>query len=241
MTSARHRPLVVVAHGTRDPDGPRVLEDLVARVRSRLPGVDVHLAYVDVIGPTLRDVLAELVRDVPAEADRVDAVVVPLFLASGYHVRVDIPQAVTSTGVRAAVTPALGPDVEVVAAVADRLAEAGHREGDAVVLAAAGSSDPDALAEVEAAARMLGTSLGASVTVGYAATATPSVHDAVATARTDAPTGRVAVASYLLAPGLFQRRLDEAGGDVVAGPIGAHPRVVDLIVRRYTDGYADAG
>jgi sirohydrochlorin ferrochelatase len=43
------------------------------------------------------------------------------------------------------------------------------------------------------------------------------------------------VASWLLAPGLFQRSLAEAGADVVAAPIGAHPRLVDLILRRYYD------
>lgn len=226
--------LVVVAHGTRDPEGPRVLEALASRVRERLPEVDVRLAYVDVIGPTLHEVLAGVAGG---------AVIVPLFLASGYHVRVDVPGAVRDTGVGAVVTPALGSDADVIAAVADRVREAGFVGGDVVVLAAAGSSDPDALAEVDAAAAALSRVLGAELIVGYAATATPTVHDAVAAARAGAPDSRVAVASYLLAPGLFQRRLDEAGGDVVAGPIGVHPRLVDLVVRRYREaapGITDA-
>lgn len=222
-------PLVAVAHGTRDPDGPRVLDALVTLVRTRLPGVDVRLAYVDVIGPTLPDVLA----DVDASSAHDDVVIVPMFLASGYHVRVDIPDMVANMSPSAVVAPALGPDDAVVAAVADRLREARYRSGDAVVLAAAGSSDPAALDEVGLAARSLGDRLGEPVTIGYAATAGPTVHEAVVAARAGTPTGRVAVASYLLAPGLFQRRLDEAGADVVAGPIGAHPRVVDLVVERY--------
>jgi len=200
-----------------------------------LPQVDVHLAYVDVIGPTLSDVLGAM----PSAGDRstgdVDAVVLPYFLASGYHVRVDVPAAVRASGISASVPPALGTSIEVIEAVADRALEGGFRSGDSVVLAAAGSSDPDALAEAQQAGHALSTRLGTDVTVGYASTATPTVHDAVAAARSARPDGRVALASFLLAPGLFQQRLDEAGADVVADPIGTHPRIVDLVVRRYTE------
>jgi len=47
----------------------------------------------------------------------------------------------------------------------------------------------------------------------------------------------VAVASYLLAEGLFQGRLREAGADVVAAPLGLHPAVIRLACsrRRYAD------
>jgi sirohydrochlorin ferrochelatase len=51
---------------------------------------------------------------------------------------------------------------------------------------------------------------------------------------------RVAVASWLLAPGQFQSRLDECGADVVGGPIAAHPAVVGLIARRYREALAAA-
>ncbi|EHR49286.1 hypothetical protein SacmaDRAFT_0993, partial [Saccharomonospora marina XMU15] len=40
---------------------------------------------------------------------------------------------------------------------------------------------------------------------------------------------------WLLAPGLFQRRLAGAGADVVAAPLGAHPAVVDLVLRRHAE------
>ena len=230
-------PLVIAAHGTRDPEGPRALAVLADRVREQLPAVGVHVAYVDVVGPTLHDVLGNLPAAAAAGSpvDAVDAVVLPYFLTSGYHVRVDVPAAVRGSGIAASVTPALGTSDEVIEAVAERALEGGFRSGDSVVLAAAGSADPDALAEVEQAARALATVLDAVVTTGYAATATPTVHDAVAAARSADPDNRVALASYLLAPGLFQQRLDEAAADVVAAPIGSHPRIVDLVVRRYND------
>lgn len=199
-----------------------MLERLLDGVRAKLPGADVRIAYVDVIGPTLEEVLRSLEGR---------AVVVPMFLASGYHVRVDVPQAVAAAGGHAVVTPALGPDGAVVAAVAARLREAGPLP-DAVVLAAAGSSDADALAEVETAAGVLSALLGREVVAGYVTTATPSVAEAVASLRA-AGHATVGVASYLLAPGLFQRRLADAGADLVAATIGPHDEVATLIATRY--------
>ncbi|SEF12441.1 sirohydrochlorin chelatase [Jiangella alba] len=217
--------LIAVAHGTRAPEGPVVLESLLAGVRTLLPGVDVRVAYVDVIGPTLSSVLASV-------PDGSRAVVVPMFLASGYHVRVDVPSAVAADGGRAIVTPALGPDPAVVAAVEARLRSASPDLPSAVVLAAAGSSDESALAEVSVAASLLASALARPVVPAFVTTASPPVPDAVASLRA-AGHPRVGVASYLLAPGLFQQRLDASGADVVAPPIGPHPLVAALIAERY--------
>lgn len=224
-------PLVAVAHGTRNPVGPVVLDELLDRVRSQLPDVEVLLSYVDVIGPMLEDVLRELGDD--------SSVVVPLFLASGYHVRVDVPQAVEMTGGHAVVTPALGPDDAVIAVVAERLFAAGPTP-DSVVLAAAGSSDGDALAEVETASRRLSSNIKREVTPAYVTTAAPAVPDAVAAQR-EKGASSVGIASYLLAPGLFQARLLEAGADVVGDSIGAHDAVADLIVSRYQASAVSTG
>ncbi len=45
--------------------------------------------------------------------------------------------------------------------------------------------------------------------------------------------GPVAVAAYLLAPGLFHDRLWLSSGTWVSGPLGDHPAVADLIVDRF--------
>jgi sirohydrochlorin ferrochelatase len=204
--------LVLAAHGTRSPAGTSVIESLAALVQERVD-LPVVVAYADVISPSVTDVL-----DGPA-------VVVPAFLASGYHVRVDIPRQIAASG-RSDVlmAEALGPDPLVVEAARARLREAGGRPGDRIVLAAAGSSDPRALADVRAAARLLGASA-----VGYVATARPRVPDVV-----DGLRGRrAAVASWLLAPGAFHGSLAACGADVVSEPIGAHPLVVDVLLRRF--------
>jgi sirohydrochlorin ferrochelatase len=118
----------------------------------------------------------------------------------------------------------------------DRLVKAGWRVDDDVILAAAGSRDPLAQKEIAFAATMLSVLVGSQVSVAFAApcrdgSGFPSVPDAVARAR-QAGARRVAVASYLLAEGLFQGRLRKSGADTVSEPLGLHPAVVRLACRR---------
>lgn len=215
--------LVLVAHGTRDPAGAVVVEAIADALRIRLGRARVEVAYADVRGPSVTDVLSAV--DGPV-------VVVPAFLAAGYHVRVDVPEQIERSGqVAVTVTEPLGPARSVVSAVHDRLSASGWRPGDAVVLAAAGSSDRRALADVRRAARQLEALTGGPVRIGYITAARPSVAEAVAASRTGG--GRVAVASWLLAPGLFHRWLADAEADIVSAPIGAHPLLVELIAWRY--------
>jgi sirohydrochlorin ferrochelatase len=218
-------PLVLVAHGSRDDAAHACVEEIVDAVRVALPGVDLRLGYVDVRGPKVADAVAGLDR----------AVVVPAFLASGYHVRTDLPAQLAdcmASPERFPVTPAIGPDSGLARGARARLAEAGWQYGDAVVLAAAGSSDPAALAEVRAAGRMLAAEVGRKVRVGFVATATPRVDAVVADLRA-AGERRITIASWLLAPGIFHTRLAATGADVVAAPLGAHPDVVATVVARY--------
>jgi sirohydrochlorin ferrochelatase len=100
------------------------------------------------------------------------------------------------------------------------------------VLAAAGSSDPQAAEEIKAQANLLASELGVPVIVGYAAAGRPTVSEAVADLRrrTSQP---VAVATYLLAPGQFHDRVVQSGADWVTAPLGDHPAVAALIIDRY--------
>jgi sirohydrochlorin ferrochelatase len=215
--------LLLVAHGTPDPAGAVVTERVTAQAATAL-GVRVAPCFVDVRRPSPADALAEL----PGPC-----VVLPMFLAAGYHVRVDVPAQLAATGRRDVLLgQAFGPDPALVTAAADRLAEAGAGAGDAVVLAMAGSSDPYAQADGAKAAHRLGRALGRPVTLATIATGGPRVGEAVATLRA-AGAQRVAVASWLLAPGLFQQHLDECDADVVAAPLADHPAVLNLIVNRY--------
>ncbi|WP_280509673.1 sirohydrochlorin chelatase [Nocardia farcinica] len=228
--------LVLVAHGTRSTRGVEMIAALAEAVSRELRGPVVRTAFVDVLGPSP----AEVLRDLRATAPGTPAVVIPAFLASGYHVYQDVPREVAESAHPAAtVTPAMGPDPALARIMALRVRAAGWRPGDAVVVAAAGSSDPRARADVRRAAALLAEQLHAPVRIGYVATGAPRVPEAVADLR-DSGADRVFVASYLLAHGLFQQRLHEAGADGVAAPIGVHPAVVRLLAERYRSAAAES-
>lgn len=220
--------LVLVAHGTRSRIGVETVAELAAAVAERVGPV--CTAFVDVLGPSPTEVLRALCE--PTRRT-VPAVVVPAFLASGYHVHTDVPRGVRDSGhPRVMVTRALGPHPVLARVLERRLRESGWRTGDAVVLAAAGSSDPRARHDVHRAAAMLSARVRREVPVAYIATGTPTVPETVRRLRA-AGERRVFVASYLLAPGLFHARLGQAGADGVTEPLGAHDAIADLLAERY--------
>ncbi|GAA0530304.1 sirohydrochlorin chelatase [Saccharopolyspora thermophila] len=209
-------PLLLVAHGTRDPAGPLVVEQLADAVSARLR-VSVHVAYVDVIGPTVEEALRGI--DGPVIA-------LPAFLAAGYHVRIDLPEQIAATGREDVTTCApLGPDPQIAEAMLQRLVAAGWQPGQRVLFAAAGSSDERALGDVRTAARQLGRRCGQWLSPSHVTAAQPLIEQICRPGDFVAP--------YLLAPGLFHRRLAALPVAGVAEPIGAHPRVLELIARRY--------
>jgi sirohydrochlorin ferrochelatase len=215
--------LLGVAHGTRDPAGTRDTTALLAAVRVLLPDVRVEVAYVELTEPSVPAALADLPGPV---------VVVPLLLSTGYHVKVDLPRMLAAAGTAAVLAPALGPDPLLAEALHDRLLQAGWRTGDAVILAAAGSSDPAATADTETVAQLLGERIGAPVGTGYASASAPTVAEAVAVVRAGRA-DRVAVASYLLAAGHFHRVVAAAGADLTTEPLRDHSALARLVVQRY--------
>ncbi|WP_258933920.1 hypothetical protein [Nesterenkonia pannonica] len=84
---------------------------------------------------------------------------------------------------------------------------------------------------------MLADHLGVPVTASYLSFAEPTVHQAVEQARADSPGGRVAIASYLLAPGYFQGLLRRQGADVVAKPLLLEGSVPDGIPELVLDRF----
>ncbi|MGY1709737.1 sirohydrochlorin chelatase [Geodermatophilus sp. SYSU D00758] len=220
--------LVACAHGTRNPTGRRLVAELALAARALRPGLQTTAAFVDVQPPTVADVVAGL-----SGAGR-SAVVVPVLLSGGYHVHVDIARAVD--GVAGAVAArALGPDPRLAEVLHDRLEQAGADPRDpltAVVLAAAGSSDPRSVADVEDTADLLQRTWAGPVTTGYGSAARPPVPEAVAAARR-AGAERVVVAAYLLAPGHFHDKLGGAGADAVTAPLLPDERVAAVLLDRY--------
>ncbi|WP_344443116.1 CbiX/SirB N-terminal domain-containing protein, partial [Kitasatospora nipponensis] len=126
--------LLAVAHGTRDAEGVAATEALVTRVRELRPELRVERCYLDLVAPSLPRALAHLDGEV---------VVVPLLLGAGYHVHVDIPQALAAVPhLRARVARALGPHPLLADVLTERVADDLEVAEDVpVVLAAARSTD----------------------------------------------------------------------------------------------------
>ncbi|WP_353951643.1 sirohydrochlorin chelatase [Knoellia sp. S7-12] len=223
-----HTAVVLVAHGTRDARGSETVRRLAGRVGESLPSQEVALAYVDVQEPLVDDVLDDVMTR------HASVVVVPLLLSRGFHVDVDIANAVAAHHGSRAVAP-LGPDPMLAALMAAHLQASGVAPGTHVVMAAAGSSRAVAAEDVESAADQLAEEWDAPVTVAYAAGTQPSVPDAVAAARA-AGASTVAVASYLLAEGFFHDRLADAGADIVTPPLGDDDATVAVILSRLSQG-----
>jgi sirohydrochlorin ferrochelatase len=236
--------LLAVAHGTREAEGVATTEALVARVRTLRPELRVECCYLDLVSPSLPEALARL---------RGEVVLVPLLLGAGYHVRVDIPAALADAPhLRARVARPLGPDPLLAEALTDRLDEAGWRAPtppSALVLAAAGSTDPAANADTVAMARLLRDRLRQdplrqdplpqpAVVPAYLCAAGPTPAEAVAALRAEGHE-RVAVAEYLLGPGFFARRAARSGACLASAPLGVHDALARLVTLRYDETVAD--
>jgi sirohydrochlorin ferrochelatase len=264
-SSANLPPLVAVAHGSKDPRATATITSLVGLVRSQaaargLIGLDVREAFLDHCAPSLAAALAGAAdaagasrggeRSVPTghhphplRASR-DVVLVPLLLTAAYHSKSDIPAQVAAAAAtlprcQVRQTAILGPHPLVIAGLERRLAEAAVSASEtSVVLAAAGSSDPQANEMVATlAARWQAAGRWRRVVPAYASASSPSPAEAVRALHARFPRHRVVVATYLLAPGYFADKIEaqalEAGAVAVSAPLGAIPEVANVIIDRY--------
>jgi sirohydrochlorin ferrochelatase len=235
--------LIALAHGSRDPRSARTITALIAEVKQQRPDLRVERAFLELAKPNFQAVVDRLVK---AGFDEI--VVVPLLLTEAYHANVDVPEAIAEAtarheGLRIRATAVLGLETCFLEVLDERLREALKisrvRELDALVLAAAGTSDPLANQAVARLARLWGTHHKLPVTAAYASSAPPATGEAVRAFRAE---GRrhIAVGSLFLAPGLLPDRAAElaieAGAVAVSEPLGAHPEVARTILARYAVG-----
>lgn len=117
--SAAKAGLILFAHGARDPRWAAPFQAVAARVRERRPGVEVRLAFLELMTPDLAGAGADL-----AAAGCADVAVLPLFLGAGGHVRNDLPKLVDALrdahpGMRWSLLPPVGELPSVIDAMAD--------------------------------------------------------------------------------------------------------------------------
>lgn len=233
--------LVALAHGDRDPRSTKTITTLIDEVREQRPDLRVEKAFLGGSRWEFQKVVDRLVK---AGFDEV--VVVPLLLSDPPPT--EVTDAVAEATARypelkVRVTATLGLEACFLEVLDVRMREALKasrvRELDALVLAAAGSTDPLANQAVARLARLWGTHHKLPVTAAYAASAPPATGEAVRAFRGE---GRrhIAVASLFLTPGpLVDRATElalEAGAVAVSEPMGAHPEVARTILARYAVG-----
>jgi sirohydrochlorin ferrochelatase len=207
--------LLLVAHGTASPAGSATTARLVDDLRAARPDVVVDVCFLDVAEPRLA-----------ASLDERPTVAVPLLLSTGYHVQSDIPAAVAAHP-QVRVARHLGPHALLADALIDRLGPL--PAGATVALVGAGSSRPEAAAELTGMTALLGERLGRPVP---ALNLGQDMREALT-----ALSRPVHVATYLLAEGQFLTNLRQAADGLaeVAAPIGNHRALVELVWQRFAE------
>lgn len=229
--------LVVIAHGSRDPRHAATVHALVRRVRAQRPGLRVETGFLDFNVPSVQGVLNSLA----AEGVR-DVVALPLLLTRAFHAKSDIPAVLRQAPSRLRIRQAevLGPSPLLTAALERRLYEAGLTPADksrtGVVLASAGSTDPEAIAVIADIAREWRHTGWCAVRPAFASASLPRTEDAVRELRA-LGCERVAVAPYVLAPGFLPDRIARGaeGADVLADVLGPAPEVARVLLERYDE------
>jgi sirohydrochlorin cobaltochelatase len=112
--------IVLIAHGSRDPDWSRPFERIAASLARKLPAVAVGLAYLE-HGPSLEESVSALVAKGVASIR-----VIPVFLGQGGHVKEDLPRLVAQSGrpgLKLSLEKAIGEQQPVIEAIAGAISD----------------------------------------------------------------------------------------------------------------------
>ncbi|MEV8393025.1 MULTISPECIES: sirohydrochlorin chelatase [unclassified Streptomyces] len=234
--------LLVIAHGSRDPRHAATVGALAGRLRSLRPGLRVETGFLDFNAPSVPQLLDRLALE-----DVRDVIALPLLLTRAFHAKSDIPAVLREASarhprLRIRQAEVLGPSPLLTDALERRLYEAGLTPADkgstGVVLASAGSSDPEAIAVIADIAREWRHTGWCAVRPAFASASLPRTEDAVRALRAEG-VRQVAVAPYVIAPGFLPDRIAagarEGGAQILAGVLGAAPELARLLLRRYDE------
>jgi sirohydrochlorin cobaltochelatase len=113
--------IVLVAHGSRDPEWSRPFERIAASLARRLPATSIGLAYLE-HGASLEETVVALAAKGVASIR-----VVPVFLGQGGHVKDDLPRLVSQcarAGLELRLEKPIGEQSEVIEAIAEVISAA---------------------------------------------------------------------------------------------------------------------
>ncbi len=243
--------LLMIAHGTRNPDVAAEVERLVGLVRERLQ-TPVAMAWVewDLIEPAPVDAVGTLLDE---GADRL--VTLPLLAFAAGHAKTDVPEELSRIADAYPDLPrhhgavvGLHPSLLEFARrrVADARASAGHAPDvgtdEALLVTGPGSSDPDANGDLAKAGRFLAETTGHRwAEIAFAGVSWPKADEALARMHA-AGARRVTRFSWSLLAGVLEKRVDDMVAGVTdqvdlevldAGRFGPNGALTDAVADRY--------
>jgi len=251
MSNSDHTALLLIGHGTDDPDGLAEYRQMATLVGERLNTV-VQPCFLELADPPIAQAIDDCVR---AGFRRI--VALPLLLGAAGHQKNDIPVALNQARIRypdldIRYGAPLGVQYTILQAVADRT-EAAYasvaatipREKTALALIGRGSSDPDSNSDVARMARLLWEGRGFGwVEYGFYSVTRP---DVATTIRNCVALGveQIIVIPYLLFTGRIHQRITQqvdmarqqypATRILLAHHLGLHDGVVRAIAQRYEE------
>jgi sirohydrochlorin cobaltochelatase len=107
--------IVLLGHGSKDPEWSQPFEKIAVSLGKRLPAVSVFLAYLE-HGPSLEEAVVALMAK-----GALSIRVIPLFLGAGGHVKQDLPRLVAEARrpeVNLILDKPIGEQPEVIEAIA---------------------------------------------------------------------------------------------------------------------------
>ncbi len=220
--------VLLVGHGSKDPEGNKEFETFAARAGMRHCMLD----YIEPSLPTALSLLA-------AEGVR-DLAVIPYFLFAGGHVKQDIPGHIQAAAAKypkmnIRLGRHLGLEPALFQASAARL---GSIENRKVLLVGRGSLHPDPIRDMAALTQALQTRIGhAEIDHCFIALAPPYLPTGIARMR-EASGDVPIVLPYFLFTGVLVKRIiqiSEAQGCEVRPHLGAHEALLHLLHQRKTE------
>ncbi len=166
MSNTQPPALLIVGHGSRDPEGVAEFLRLAEHLRRRFPERRCQVGFLEFARPTIEEGVEALIR---AGARRITAV--PGMLMAARHAKNDIPFELNTLAarhpeVRITYGAELGVDAGLLRLAAQRIEAAerrlppGRRRDTLLLVVGRGASDPDANGNVAKIARMLWEGMG---------------------------------------------------------------------------------
>jgi sirohydrochlorin cobaltochelatase len=256
--------ILLVGHGSRDPEGNQELLEFAKTVASKSPGMLVETCFLELTRPTIAEGIAACAAQ---GASRV--VIVPIILFAAGHAKIDIPMAIDRAKakypeIEFVYGRPIGVHEKIIEILQSRLAEAqpvavamGMGRGPAttaeatdqdtaVLVLGRGSSDPDANSDFFKMTRMLWEKLPHTwVESCFIGVTQPSYPEGLERClRLGAK--KIIVLPYFLFTGVLIKKINdmtlefaEAHPEVqveIGGYFGFHPRLVELVLERVQEG-----